>query len=82
MPLVRRTHYKTEGWMRSDVMRDGGTDGRYGPFWIVTTLIFVTAAGGSAVDALDHDSDKPWVYDVGEVRLPVSPACLTTLTCS
>ena len=34
----------------------------------MTTLIFVTAAGGSAVDALDQDEDKAWQYDVGEVK--------------
>jgi hypothetical protein len=53
------------------------TDGRYGPFWIVTTLIFVTAAGGSAVDALDQDSDGPWVYDVGEVTASFTSLTLT-----
>lgn len=35
----------------------------------MTTLIFVTAAGGSAVDALDQDEDKAWQYDVGEVKV-------------
>eukprot|EP00241_Pyramimonas_parkeae_P010673 CAMPEP_0114235980 /NCGR_PEP_ID=MMETSP0058-20121206/6558_1 /TAXON_ID=36894 /ORGANISM="Pyramimonas parkeae, CCMP726" /LENGTH=227 /DNA_ID=CAMNT_0001347815 /DNA_START=106 /DNA_END=788 /DNA_ORIENTATION=- len=38
----------------------------YGPFWICTTLIFVTAAGGSAVEALNN-KDEAWYYDVGEV---------------
>ena len=38
----------------------------YGPFWICTTLIFVTAAGGSAVSALNNTDDS-WYYDVGEV---------------
>jgi len=38
----------------------------YGPFWICSTLIFVTAAAGSIVEALNHESDN-WYYDVGEV---------------
>lgn len=38
----------------------------YGPFWICTTLIFVTAAGGSAVEALNNQ-DQEWYYDVREV---------------
>lgn len=38
----------------------------YGPFWICTTLVFVTAAAGSAVQALNKIDDA-WYYDVGEV---------------
>lgn len=38
----------------------------YGPFWICTTLIFVTAAAASIVESLSHTSDA-WYYDVGEV---------------
>ncbi len=49
---------------------------RYGPFWVATTLIFVSAVTGnyaSYVDFRKHhqegDEDvKGWYYDVKKVR--------------
>ncbi|KAK3278461.1 hypothetical protein CYMTET_13601 [Cymbomonas tetramitiformis] len=38
----------------------------YGPFWICTTLVFVTAASGNFADYLGNKEDE-WYYDIGEV---------------
>lgn len=42
--------------------------GRYGPFWICTTLIFVAAAIGTFVTYLAHKLEKKeWNYDINLV---------------
>ena len=42
--------------------------GRYGPFWICTTLIFVAAAIGTFVTYLAHKlQHKEWDYDINLV---------------
>jgi hypothetical protein len=43
---------------------------RYGPFWICSTLVFLTAALGNLADYLAHktsDGSSAWHYDINTV---------------
>lgn len=48
----------------------GGNPDLYGPFWIASTLIFISAAAGNMASYIAHDStdeEKRWYYDVDKV---------------
>eukprot|EP00249_Psilotum_nudum_P008977 c21632_g1_i1 orf=395-1237(+) len=50
------------------VEKTGDSPDMYGPFWICTTLIFVSAALGNFAAYLAHMSrDEPWHYDINKV---------------
>ena len=53
---------------------------RYGPFWIATTLIFVSAVTGNYASSLSYrhthaaaasSDEKVWYYDIDKVRSAV-----------
>ena len=60
--------------------------GRYGPFWICTTLIFIAASIGTFVTYVSHKlQSKEWNYDISLVTwsaglfygyVTVVPLCL------
>lgn len=47
---------------------------RYGPFWVTTTLVFMTAVSSNIVNYWDHykkdDEDKEWNSDLSKVGCP------------
>lgn len=48
----------------------GGNPDLYGPFWIASTLIFISASAGNTASYIAHhstDDEKRWYYDVDKV---------------
>lgn len=48
----------------------GGNPDLYGPFWIASTLIFISAAAGNTASYIAHhktEDQKGWYYDVDKV---------------
>lgn len=45
---------------------------RYGPFWVTTTVVFMTAVSSNIVNYWDYyqqsEKDKEWTSDLSKVR--------------